>query len=217
MAKPEDIDLRSVHDIPGAVGPLEVLFDSPSDDAKAVVVFAHPLPTHGGTMHTKMVFQGAKGLARAGCLVMRFNFRGVGRSAGTWDHGRGEQDDFVAALDYVARAFPGRPIWSAGASFGASIALTVGAVDPRVRVLIGVALPVELRDFSALLGSTKPKFLIHGEEDELISIRKVREFYARLSEPKELVVIERANHLFDGQASEVGDALEDLLRDFDAG
>ena len=95
----KSLDLRSVKDIPGAVGPLEVLFDVPESEPRAVVVFAHPLPTHGGTMHTKMVFQGAKGLVRAGCLVMRFNFRGVGRSAGAFDEGRGEQDDFIKAVD----------------------------------------------------------------------------------------------------------------------
>lgn len=212
----EDTQLRSIREIPGAVGPLEVLFDVPAGDPRAVVVFAHPLPTHGGTMHTKMVFQGAKGLTRAGCLVMRFNFRGVGRSAGAFDGDKGEQDDFTAAVDYVEKTFPGLPIWAAGASFGSFIALTVGARDPRVRVLIGIAPAVEMRDFSTVTDSPKPKFLVHGEEDELIPLKKVREFYARLSEPKELVVIDRANHLFDGQAGEVGDALEELLGDFNA-
>ena len=62
--------------------------------------------------------------------------------------------------------------------------------------------------------STKPKFIVHGESDELIPLKAVREFYARLQEPKELVEIDRANHLFDGQASEVGDALEELLTDY---
>src|SRR5262249_23769590 len=130
------IDLRSVKEIPGAVGPLEVLFDVPEGEPRAAVIMAHPLPTHGGTMHTKMVFQGAKGLARSGCLVMRFNFRGVGRSAGAFDDGRGEQDDFTAAVDHVEKTFPGLPIWAAGGSFGSFIAMTVGARDPRVQVLI---------------------------------------------------------------------------------
>ena len=80
--------------------------------------------------------------------------------------------------------------------------------------LIGIAPPVDQYDFASVKLSTKPKFIIHGEADELIPLKPVREFYAQLEEPKELVEIDRANHLFDGQASEVGDALEDLLEDF---
>jgi alpha/beta superfamily hydrolase len=177
-------------------------------------VFAHPLPTHGGTMHTKVVFQGAKALTRIGCAVLRFNFRGVGRSAGAWDEGRGEQDDYRAALDYFAGRYPGVELWAAGFSFGSYIALTCGAEDDRVCTLIGIAPPVHTYDYEIVKQSTKPKFIIHGEADELIPLRAVREFYAQLQEPKELVEIDRANHLFEGQASEVGDALEDLLEDF---
>jgi alpha/beta superfamily hydrolase len=177
-------------------------------------VFAHPLPTEGGTMHTKMCYQGAKGLVRAGCAVLRFNFRGVGRSTGAFDNGRGEQDDFRAAIDFIAARYPGVEIWAAGASFGSYVALTVGANDERVCALIAVAPPVDRYDFDVVKRSPKPKFIVHGEEDELISIRLVREFYAQLKEPKELVVIDRANHLFEGQAGEVGDALEELLGDF---
>jgi alpha/beta superfamily hydrolase len=198
----------------GPSGPLEALIDAPAGVPRAAVVFAHPLPTHGGTMHTKVVFQGAKALARIGCAVLRFNFRGVGRSAGAWDEGRGEKDDFHAALDFVAARYPGTELWAAGFSFGSYIAMTCGADDDRVCSLIGIAPPVDRYDYAAVKRSTKAKFLVHGERDELIPLRAVREFYAQLEEPKELVEIDRANHLFDGQASEVGDALEELLGDF---
>src|SRR6188474_1670692 len=107
--------------IRGAVGPLETLLDAPAGEPRAAVVFAHPLPTHGGTMHTKVVFQSAKALTRIGCVVLRFNFRGVGMSAGTWDEGRGEKDDYRAALDYFAGQYPGVELWSAGFSFGSYI------------------------------------------------------------------------------------------------
>jgi alpha/beta superfamily hydrolase len=197
------------------MGPLEALLEEPKDGApRAAVVFAHPLPTEGGTMHTKMVFQGAKGLVRARCAVLRFNFRGVGRSPGEFDGGRGEQDDFRAAVDFMSARYPGADIWAAGASFGSYVALTAGAADDRVCALIAIAPPVDRYDFSAVKQSTKAKFLVHGEEDEVIRLKAVREFYARLQEPKELVVIDRANHLFEGQATEVGDALEELLGDF---
>jgi uncharacterized protein len=203
-----------VREIPGPLGPLKTRREEPTVRPRAAVVFAHPLPTEGGTMHTKMCYQGAKGLVRAGCAVLRFNFRGVGRSTGAFDNGRGEQDDFRAAIDFIAARYPGVEIWAAGASFGSYVALTVGANDERVCALIAVAPPVHRYDFDVVKRSPKPKFIVHGEEDELISIRLVREFYAQLKEPKELVVIDRANHLFEGQAGEVGDALEELLGDF---
>jgi alpha/beta superfamily hydrolase len=203
-----------IREIAGPTGPLEALIDAPAGQPRAAVVFAHPLPTHGGTMHTKVVFQGAKALARIGCVVLRFNFRGVGRSAGAWDEGRGEKDDYRAALDFMAERYPGIELWAAGFSFGSYVATTCGAEDARVCSLIAIAPPVDRYDYGAFRTSAKPKFLIHGERDELIPLTAVRQFYARLPEPKELVEIDRANHLFDGQASEVGDTLEDLLADF---
>jgi uncharacterized protein len=212
---PADVTV-SVREIPGAVGLLEAIVDRPSGVPRAVVVVAHPLPTAGGTMHTKMVFQATKGLVRSGCLVLRFNFRGVGLSVGQFDEGRGEQDDFRAAVTYAATAFPSVQIWAAGASFGAYVAMTAGAADTRVTTLIGIAPPVDRYDFSAVEASEKPKFIVHGEEDELIPIGLVRVCYGRMREPRELITIERANHLFEGQAGEVGDALEELLGDFHA-
>jgi uncharacterized protein len=204
-----------IREIPGVVGPLETLLDRPAGTPRAVVVFAHPLPTEGGTMHTKVVFQSAKALARTGCAVLRFNFRGVGRSAGTWDEGPGELEDFRAAVDFVAERYPGTEIWAAGFSFGSYVAMTAGAADDRVCTLIAIAPPVNKWPFGdAIKQSRKPKFIVHGEQDGLIPLRAVREFYAQLQEPKELVEIDRANHLFEGQAGEVGDALEDLLADF---
>lgn len=205
---------ESTREIPGPSGPLEILIDKPAGAPRAAVVFAHPLPTGGGTMHTKVVFQGAKALARIGCVVLRFNFRGVGRSAGAWDEGRGELDDYRAAVDYMAREHPGLEIWAAGFSFGSYVAMTVGAGDDRVCALIGIAPPVNRYEFTAVKLSRKPTFIIHGEMDELIPLKLVRQFYAQLQEPKELVEIDRANHLFEGQAGEVGDALEELLLDY---
>jgi len=201
-------------EIPGPLGPLEALIDKPAGAPRAAVVFAHPLPTEGGTMHTKVVFQGAKALARIGCVVLRFNFRGVGRSTGQWDEGHGEMDDYRAALDFLAGEHPQLELWAAGFSFGSYIAMTCGADDERVCTLIGIAPPVDRYEYSSVKLSTKPKFIIHGERDELIPLKAVREFYAHLPEPKEMVEIDRANHLFDGQAGEVGDTLEDLLSDF---
>jgi alpha/beta superfamily hydrolase len=204
-----------VREIPGPSGPLEVLIDKPAGQPRAAVVFAHPLPTQGGTMHTKVVYQGAKALKRIGCVVLRFNFRGVGRSAGNWDEGRGEMDDYRAALDYMSATYPGLELWAAGFSFGSYVAWSVGAQDDRVCSLIGIAPPITKWEFPEhAAASVKPKFIIHGEMDELIPLKAVREFYARIPEPKELIEIDSATHLFEAKAGEVGDALEGLLADF---
>ncbi len=208
--------MPTVHDLTGPAGKLEALVDEPAGTPRAAAVFAHPLPTHGGTMHTKAVFQGTKGLVRAGCAVLRFNFRGVGQSDGKFDAGAGEMGDFTAALDYMAAKYPKLPLWAAGFSFGAWIALETGAVDPRVRALIGIAPPVTKMgyDFTSTRVSTKPKFFVQGESDDICPLQDMWKFYGALPEPKELVVIDMADHLFDGHTTEVGEALEDLLKDF---
>jgi alpha/beta superfamily hydrolase len=208
--------MPAVLDLTGPAGRLEALIDVPHATPKAAVVFAHPLPTHGGTMHTKVVYQAAKGLVRTGRAVLRFNFRGVGASEGTFAGGPGEQEDFKAALDYMRGRYPDIPLWSAGFSFGSWIALETGAADDRVTVLIGIAPPVtkEGYDFSATRRSTKPKFFIQGEADDICPLQDMWKFYGELQEPKELVIIDAADHLFDGHTTEVGEAIEDLVKDF---
>jgi alpha/beta superfamily hydrolase len=219
-----------LREIAGPAGPLEALLEEPAagsgvnrnglvergrgETPRAAVVFGHPHPQYGGTMHTKAVYQSAKALARIGCAVLRFNFRGVGRSAGTFDAGVGEQDDFRAALDFVDEKYRGAPRWAAGMSFGSWIALAVGAADPRVSTLIGISMPLSRYDFTPVAESPKPKFFIQAERDEICPLKEAREFYARAAEPKELVIIDGADHVFEGKASEVADALEDLLGDW---
>ena len=203
-----------LREIAGPAGPLEALLDEPAAAPRAVAVFGHPHPLHGGTMHTKALYQAAKAMPRIGVAALRFNFRGVGRSGGTFDAGPGEQDDFRAAIAFASERFPDVPIWAAGMSFGSWIAMTTGAQDARVSLLLGIAPPVDRYDFEVLRTCTLPKFIIHGEEDELISIKDIRKFYSQIPEPKELVTIEFANHLFEGKTSLVGEAVEDLLADF---
>jgi uncharacterized protein len=218
-----------LREIAGPVGRLEALLDEPFDSARdepldvargkparvrAAVVFAHPHTEYGGTMHTKVVYQAAKALSRIGCAVLRFNFRGAGASAGSFTDGPGEMDDFRAALGFMHERYGNIPMWSGGMSFGAYVALTVGAADPRVTTLIGIAPPVSRYDFEPVAASTKPKFFIHGERDELCPLKAMQRFYGRAEEPKELVVIDAADHLFDGKVTEVADAIEDLLGDW---
>jgi len=194
---------------PGA--PIDAYLDEPP---RVAVVLAHPLPTGGGTMHNKVVYQIAKGLCRTHAAVLRFNFRGVGLSEGSFDEGPGEMADYRAALDFMAERYPGVELWAAGFSFGAWVAMSVGAADDRVSALIGVAPPVDRYDFSAVLESLTPKFLIQGDRDDLCPYTSALEFYSRVPGPKELITIDGADHLFDGMTSEVAEAIEQLLGDF---
>jgi alpha/beta superfamily hydrolase len=219
-------------EVPGPAGSLEALLDEPpptrgvnaeglvergqAEGLHAAVVIAHPHPQFGGTMHTKAVFQSAKAFSRIGCAVLRFNFRGVGTSGGSFDNGTGEMDDFRAALDFMHQRYPGVPLWSAGMSFGAWISLTAGAADPRVSALVGIAPPLSRYDFEPVRISTKPKFFLQGERDELCPLKEMQAFYARAADPKELVVIDAADHLFDGKLVELAEAIEDLLGDWSA-
>jgi len=219
------------HYILGPAGKIEALVDDPAslcttaDPARmavltkhldappptAAVVLAHPHPLYGGTMHTKAVYHAAKAFCRLGCAVIRFNFRGVGASAGTFADGVGELDDFRAVMDFAESRYPAISLWAGGVSFGSWVGMTAGAQDERVERIVGLALPSALYDFSAVRDSPKPKFFIHGEHDEVCPLKSVRELYAQASEPKDLVVIHAANHLFDGRLDEVGEAIEELL------
>jgi alpha/beta superfamily hydrolase len=219
-----------LRELKGPAGRIEALLDEPvtagivGEDGRyspghpagirAAVVFGHPHTGMGGTMHTKVVYQAAKALSRIGCAVLRINFRGAGASAGAFSNGPGEMDDFRAALDFMQDQYRGVEMWVAGMSFGSWIALSVGVADPRVSTLIGIAPPLGRYDFNPVAESTKPKFFIQAERDEICPLKDMREFYARAAEPKELVVIDAADHLFDGKVGEVADAIEELLGDW---
>ncbi len=162
-----------LREIQGPAGTLEVLLDKPAERGvtgegllatgadsgiRAAVVLGHPHPQRGGTMHTKGIYHTAKGLSRIGCVVLRFNFRGIGKSEGAWDEGEGEKADFRAALDFMAAQYPSVPLWAGGMSFGSWVGMNVGVEDPRVSTLIGIHplrfwradLPVDVRLYSGI-------------------------------------------------------------------
>jgi len=206
--------METVREITGPSGALETKLDLPAGEPRAVAVIAHPHPQYGGTLQTKAVYETARALVRIGVAALRFNFRGTGGSEGTFDEGQGERDDYRAALDYAATRFPGLPIWAVGMSFGAWVASAVAAADFRVALIVAIAPAVDHYDYSPLASAGKPVFVVHGEEDTIAPVRQVRRLYAAMAEPKELVVIEGADHVFDGRTSLVGEAIEDLLGDF---
>jgi alpha/beta superfamily hydrolase len=195
--------------IDGPAGHLEaMLWTVANADPGLVAVVCHPHPLFGGTMHNKVVFQAAKAIHRRGIPVLRFNFRGAGLSEGVHDKGRGEQDDVRAALDYLAREFPGRPILLAGFSFGAWVGLRVGCEDARVTKLIGLGIPVNDSDLSYLRACTKAKLIIQGGKDEFGSRENVEALFATMPEPKSLVFVDGADHFFAGKLDRVAAAID---------
>lgn len=196
----------------GLAGRLEaLLWTSPSAGPPFVALVCHPHPLYGGTMHNKVVYQAAKALHSRGATVLRFNFRGVGRSEGAHDNGSGEQDDVRAAIDYLATEFPGRPVFLAGFSFGSWVGLRVGCGDERVERLIGLGLPVDNVDMSFLKSCLKPKLIIQGGNDPFGSRPKLEALFAALPEPKTLAIVEGADHFFTGQLDKVAAAIDAWL------
>jgi hypothetical protein len=196
-------------DLSGPAGRLEALLMHPEGEVAAVAVVCHAHPLHGGMMHFKVVFRAAKALQEQGLAVLRFNFRGVGRSEGVHDEGRGEQDDAKAALDELERRFPGRPLVLGGFSFGAAMALLQGARDPRVRGIVALGFPFRLMpDTSPLAALRVPRLFVQGENDEFGGGEAIRTLVEPLPEPKRLVVIPTADHYFTGQLDALQQSIE---------
>jgi alpha/beta superfamily hydrolase len=194
----------------GPAGRLEGIY-RPADEPQAVAVVCHPLPTHGGTMHNKVVFRVAKAFERTGHAVLRFNFRGVGRSQGTFSDGRGEAEDVRAALDWLAGRHPRLPLIVAGFSFGSVVGLPVGAADPRVDRLLGIGIPTDRFPFDALSRSALPKLFVQGDRDEFGPLDRLRAGLARVAEPWDLEIVEGADHFFADRLAELERVIADWL------
>jgi alpha/beta superfamily hydrolase len=203
--------------IPGPGGVLEGLLEwDPRATARLGAIVCHPHPLYGGTMHTKVVFRAAKAALQMGVPVLRFNFRGVGKSEGHYDHGAGERDDVRAALDSLQARLPGTPVCLMGFSLGSWVGLPVGAADRRVSSLIGLGLPANSTNFDFLRPVVKPKLIIQGTQDAYGPRPNVQALFDRLEEPKHIHWVEGADHFFTGQLEEVQAVIrsfvEELLR-----
>jgi alpha/beta superfamily hydrolase len=210
--------LRSV-EIPAPHGFLEGLLRMP-DSAPATgvaprmaAIMCHPHPVYGGTMHTKAVFRIAQALVDLGLPTLRFNFRGVGRSTGSYDHGRGEREDVLATLDYLASAFPGVPLALGGFSFGSWVALPVGCADARVIQLIGAGVPLASLPVDALAGCSKHKLIVQGERDEYGPKDDLIGWFAGVAEPKDLRIVAGADHFFSGRQAELVQAVTSYFKE----
>lgn len=196
----------------GPGGQLEALLNSGAANATHAALVCHPHPLFGGTMHNKVVFHAMKALNSFGFPVLRFNFRGTGLSGGEHDHGRGEIDDVRTALAWLEKEFQ-LPLIFAGFSFGAAIGLAAAAPDDKVKALIGLGLPVapveERRyELDFLRACSKPKLFVSGSRDQFGPQAELELFVSSLPEPKMLVIIESADHFFEGRLREMRAAIE---------
>lgn len=202
MAASESFDFR------GPAGRLEAVLMLPHVDPAGAAVVCHAHPLHGGMMHFKVVFRAAKALRSAGLAVLRFNFRGVGRSEGMHDYGIGEQEDARAALFEMQDRFPRLPLVLGGFSFGSAVAIHVAARDARVRAVFALGFPLAREEGRAPLDEVRqPRLFVQGELDAYGSGEALRALVDPLPPPRELVVIPGATHFFDGQLDEMQGAV----------
>jgi alpha/beta superfamily hydrolase len=195
-------------DFAGPAGRLEAILMNPRSAPVAAAVVCHAHPLHGGMMHFKVVFRAAKALQSAGLAVLRFNFRGVGRSEGEYDGGRGEGDDARAALDELERRFPGLPLVAGGFSFGSVVGLRVGARDDRVGALFVLGFPATFLDEPAPVdGGGKPRLFVQGENDQFGSGDALREMVEPFPEGRSVVIVKDTDHFFEGRLDELQGAV----------
>lgn len=199
-------------DLEGPVGPLEAVLSTPDGKPRGAALLCHAHPLHGGTMHFKLLFRVAKVFQKSGYAVLRFQFRGVGRSAGEFDEGGGEVEDARAAVDFLNRELEGKPILLGGFSFGAAVALRVGVHDDRVSALLLMGLPVLSIESAHENPSAKPVLFIQGERDEFGGRAAIENFVRSFEGPKDLVVIPGSDHLFTENTAPVEKAIGEWLR-----
>ncbi len=148
-------------------------------------------------MNTKAVYRAAEALNDVGIRTLRFNFRGVGCSTGTFEEGIGEQEDVRAALDWLALGVREGPLIVGGLSFGSMVALSVGAEDPRVSAMIGMGTPIRIYDYGYLAKAGKPVLIVQGEHDEFGPAREVSKLLGPLGDHVTVKEIAGSGHLFD--------------------
>jgi len=195
----------------GEAGRLEAFLKIPSGDPEpaAAAVVCHPHPLFGGTMHNKVVHAAGEAIVRAGLPVLRFNFRGVGMSAGSHDGGSGEVADVLVALRFLEERYPGLPLLQAGYSFGASVGLRAGCAAPSVHALIAIGMPLVMDNAMFLTRCAKPLSIIQGENDVFGPLPMVLALAAAVPSGARVLPVAGAAHNFAGR-------LDELARHVDA-
>jgi alpha/beta superfamily hydrolase len=197
--------LRHV-DLFSSAGKLEALYRDLQDPA-AIAVVCHPHPLGGGTLHNKVVFRAARGLEAANVATLRFNFRGVGASAGRHEEGEGEQSDVQTAIDWCVRKHPGKKLIVGGFSFGSWVASRVACEVPIVDAIFLIGTPVNKYDFGYLRHCEKPMLFLSGTQDEFGDVDKLEKLVHQVRNA-ESVVFTGADHFFTKQL----DAVEETMR-----
>jgi hypothetical protein len=194
-------------DLYSDAGRLEALYrDIQSPEAVAVV--CHPHPLGGGTLHNKVVFRAAKGLETANVATLRFNFRGVGKSGGTHDEGRGELRDFAAALNWLRQQHPDLPVLAGGFSFGSWVASRAACDVAEVDAIFLIGAPINKYDFGYLSACAKPKLFLHGTKDEHGDAKMLEKMVPNIPN-SESVIVTDADHFFTKQIEVVEETMRD--------
>jgi alpha/beta superfamily hydrolase len=197
---------------PGPQGPLEGLWKEAPGRRLGSAVFAHPHPRHGGTLHNKVVYRATKALTAAGYATLRFNFRGVGLSAGRFDAGLGEVDDYRSAIA-EAQGRGGLPLIAGGFSFGSGVALHAIVGDPRVAAYVGVGVPVASELFRSLPRPAVPALFVVGEHDVYGPPEQLRRL---LGDAGEIIEIPGADHFLAGKLPLLEEAMLRFLAELPA-
>jgi alpha/beta superfamily hydrolase len=209
--------------IPGPEGRIEGRYHQAEDTTAPVAVVLHPHPLYGGTMNNKIVYQLYQSFARSGFSVLRFNFRGVGRSLGKFDDGIGELTDAAAALDWIQQQNPNAShCWIAGFSFGAWIALQLLMRRPEIEGYIAVSPPANMYDFGFLSPCPAHGLVMQGDRDEIVQEPAVAQLVSKLSAQKGLKVdykvVPKADHYYrnamDQLVNEVDGYITQKLQDY---
>ncbi len=181
----------------GPAGRLEALLEEPEDGpAVEAAVVCHPHPQGGGTMHNKVVYRLARGLRQSGCVVLRFNYRGVNLSEGEYAGGFGETEDARVALNELRQRYSELPVMAAGFSFGSRVALRLASQEVAIRRLIAVGFPTRIAERNFVGKVRVPKFFVQSTHDEFGPREEFSEFYQTVPDPKELFWVDAADHFF---------------------
>ena len=212
-ASPENVARLVPLELAGPAGRIEALLqESAARDHAFVAVVCHPHPLYGGTLHNKVAHRVASTLFGLGGAVLRFNFRGVGRSEGAYDRGEGELDDARVALAYLAQRHPSAQRWSAGFSFGSWVASRLAAGEPAIERLIMIAPGVHTQSFEEMKTCTVPKLVVQGTADDVCRPENLARVFPTWADPKKLVEVPGATHFFDKKLAELSEAIVEGLR-----
>ena len=198
--------------ISGPCGGLEVLVEHSSSEPRALAVICHPHPLHGGSLSNKIVHQLARTLSGMGAVSVRFNFRGVGESEGTYDEGRGELEDLFSVVAWARRRWPELPLWLAGFSFGGFIA-TQAAAKLRPQRLVAVAPAVNYLSGEAVELADTDWLVIQGDSDDVVPLAIVQAWGNHLATQPVISIIPGAGHFFHGRLNELKQAIYDHYDD----